>query len=129
MNRCAHCGKKKPYHFLVPDCVWEFYVKLQDRKKILCLTCYKTLVDWKDGGEFQHANGKIAGHSGDYPLPDGGYDELFSMSKEEQLGFVLYAYESGDWDWIKDFIKAHPWPAQEREWRRIFLSVDPQPDV
>jgi hypothetical protein len=91
-----------PRLFLVPDSVWEFYVKPQDRNKILCLVCFKTLVNWKDGGEFEQLKGKVAGWPmPGFPLPDGGYKELWSMSAEQRADFFRSAKRSGYWDWLK----------------------------
>jgi hypothetical protein len=99
---CAHCGRKRPNLFLAPDPVWEFYVKPQDQDKIICLVCFKTLVDWKDGGAFERSHGKAAGMAfpGFFPLPEGGYSELRNMTSEEKTVFYRWAKQSGYWAWL-----------------------------
>jgi hypothetical protein len=88
---------------MVPGLVWKFYVKPQDRDKVLCLVCFTTPIDWKDGGAFEQAHGKAAGMAfpGFFPLPDGGYEELSSMTRAEKERFFAWACESGYWDWLK----------------------------
>jgi hypothetical protein len=98
--QCAHCGIKNPMFFLSPEAVWEFYVPVKDRKKILCLTCFKTLVDWKDGGAFELLHGKVAGWPGGYPLPRGGYAELDAMTDREVGEFYHLADGLGHWKWL-----------------------------
>jgi hypothetical protein len=87
--------------FLAPDSVWQFYVKPEDRDKIICLPCFRALVSWKDGGAFEDAHGRVAGWSSGYPLPPGGYEELVGMSSREKDAFFVWARKSGYWNWLK----------------------------
>jgi hypothetical protein len=88
--------------FLAPDVVWKFYANPPENSSLLiCLDCFKKLVAEKDGGAFERLNGKIAGWPYGYPLPDGGYEELFSMTKAEMDAFYKRSVESGYWRWLE----------------------------
>jgi hypothetical protein len=142
------CGKWPKDYWLVPDAVWEFYMKdcsLYANRCLyqegwsgalhgtVCLTCWNTRVNWKDGGEFERKVGKAAflwywqDTGGKYltrvgetkdgdepdsltlwtPIPPGGYLELQCMNEAERERFYQWAQSSGYWDWIPSDRRKH----------------------
>jgi len=51
-NVCALCGQLNPELFHVPDHVWRYYVPPRERDKVVCLDCWRWLLDTIDGGGF-----------------------------------------------------------------------------
>ena len=47
-NLCARCGELWPDIFMVPDKVWDRYVLLAEREKMLCLKCLREIVTLVD---------------------------------------------------------------------------------
>jgi hypothetical protein len=63
MTKCEHCqkwcgGTEDWDYFDTPDACWKYYTA--NRWHILCFRCYRRLVDWRDGGEFERLHGKPA---------------------------------------------------------------------
>lgn len=104
-HECAKCGCNPtpfPAMFLAPDAVWKFYAKPPDKSGlIICLDCFQKLVAQEDGGAYERLNGKIAGWPYGYPLPDGGYEELFSMTQPEMDEFYERSVQKGFWRWLE----------------------------
>ena len=48
-NMCGRCGKLWPDMFHVDDAVWERYVPIRERDKMLCLSCIQEIVTLIDG--------------------------------------------------------------------------------
>jgi hypothetical protein len=104
-HECARCGYNPtpfPAMFLAPDKVWKFYAKPPEKTSLLiCLDCFKKIVAEKDGGAYERLNGKIAGWPFGYPLPDGGYEELFSMTQAGIDAFYERSVSTGYWRWLE----------------------------
>jgi hypothetical protein len=45
---CGRCGVLWPDFFNVPDEEWEHYIRIEERRKILCEPCYKEIKDLID---------------------------------------------------------------------------------
>jgi len=59
-NLCARCGCLWPDMFYVPDEVWQRYVPIRERDKMLCLPCFQRIVTLIDGKPL--ANELITGY-------------------------------------------------------------------
>jgi hypothetical protein len=57
---CRGCGQRNPIFWMVPTKVWKHYIKAPEREAILCLSCWKSIVERSDGGAFQERYGKPA---------------------------------------------------------------------
>jgi hypothetical protein len=88
--------------FFVADPVWEFYVKARDRRKVMCLPCWRQATERKDRGIFEAENGAAAGFLLYHPLPPGGHEELRAMSKEEVTAFFDHARNDPKWRWLEN---------------------------
>lgn len=49
-NICARCGKLWPDIFMVPDKIWEKYIQISERDKIICWDCFQKIKRLIDGG-------------------------------------------------------------------------------
>ncbi len=45
---CARCGELWPEFFMVPDTIWNKYVQIAERNKILCHDCFQEIVTLVD---------------------------------------------------------------------------------
>jgi hypothetical protein len=57
-TRCRACGLVRPKLWMVPDKVWRHYIHSPERESILCLPCWKTIVETIDGCVFQNRYGQ-----------------------------------------------------------------------
>jgi len=46
---CGRCGDLRPELFMVSDAIWEKYIPIREREKILCLSCFRKIVRLVDG--------------------------------------------------------------------------------
>jgi hypothetical protein len=102
-HECARCDYNPtplPAMFLAPKAVWNFYAK-EKSGLLICLDCFKKMVAEKDGGAYARLNGKIAGWPFGYPLPAGGYEELFSMTQTDMDEFYERSAAQGYWRWLE----------------------------
>ena len=96
---CQLChGRPQP--FIVRDSVWQFYIPAKQRHLNICLPCWQRIVQQRDQSAYQAEHGLPAGWPKGYPLPPGGYAELFKMSEPQRDEFFARARHMPGFQWL-----------------------------